>query len=95
MNSSILESEGGDKFAVENPPHGSDNIPIKARLDCIESCLFATSYYHSCSKQQKITLAELGISAYIMDKYKPTISFTDWYECLSCNHVKLNVHYIF
>ena len=79
-------SEGGDKFAVENPPHGSDNIPIKARLDCIESCLFATSYYHSCSKQQKITLAELGISAFIMDRYKPTISFTD---------VKLNVHYIF
>ena len=80
-------SEGGDKFAVENPPHGSDNIPIKARLDCIESCLFATSYYHSCSKQQKITLAELlGVSAYIMDKYKPTISFTD---------VKLNIHYIF
>lgn len=66
MNSSILESEGGDKFAVENPPHGSDNIPIKARLDCIESC-FATSHYHSCLKQQKITLAELGISAYIMD----------------------------
>ena len=71
-------SNGGDGWAFENPPIGSDDVPQEVKIIGAEKSLcFATSY-RSCSKQQTISLSSLGISTDIMDTYKPSIVFTDW-----------------
>lgn len=72
-------SNGGDEFAIEQPPSGSDKIPHEANMenDMDDSCF--VSSYHSCSKEQIINLRQLGLTQEVMDEYKPCITFTDWY----------------
>ena len=70
-----VKSEGGDKFAFEQPPTSSDIVPAEAELENdLENACFATSF-HSCSKQQVI---ELKLLPQVIDEYKPYITFTDW-----------------
>lgn len=89
-------SRGGDGFAFEQPPAGADTVPQEAAEDndvAGESSCFATSY-HSCSKEQIIDLDQLGIPCEVMDKYKPCITFKDWYIPLIDHHDFSNLYNI-
>ena len=71
-------SQGGDGFGVENPPAGSDVVPLEAENSkSIENTCFATSY-HSCSKEQIVDLTSLGIKEEILNNFRPKFIFTDW-----------------
>jgi hypothetical protein len=72
-------SNAGDRFAFEQPPIGSDEVPVEAENDNnqVKNACFATSY-HSCSKEQIIDLSALGISPKVIKQCKPQIFFKDW-----------------
>ncbi|KZS17636.1 F-box only protein 2 [Daphnia magna] len=76
----IVLSKAGDGFAFEQPPVGSDIVPLEAENDCklVENACFATSY-HSCSKEQIIDLSALGFFPDVLKQCKPNIYFKDWY----------------
>jgi hypothetical protein len=72
-------SKGGDGFAFEQPPAGSDQVPVEAENDSklVENACFSTSY-HSCSKEQVIDLSALGINSEVIKQCKPKIHIIDW-----------------
>jgi len=75
----IVISKAGDGFAYEQPPAGSDEVPVEAENESkvVENACFATSY-HSCSKEQIIDLSALKIHPEVIKQCKPKIHMTDW-----------------
>ncbi|EFX70375.1 hypothetical protein DAPPUDRAFT_300481 [Daphnia pulex] len=76
----IVLSKGGDGFAYESPPVGSNEVPVEAQNESklVENACFATSY-HSCSKEQIIDLSALRIPPEVIKQCKPKIHIKDWY----------------
>nr|CAH0104248.1 unnamed protein product [Daphnia galeata] len=74
------KEKSGDGFAFEQPPAGSDQVPVEAENDSklVENACFSTSY-HSCSKEQVIDLSALGINSEVIKQCKPKIHIIDWY----------------
>ncbi|KAG5900532.1 F-box only protein 6 [Gonioctena quinquepunctata] len=67
----------GDQFRIENPPIGSDPLPLGVpEFNGYTSC-FATSYYE-CTKVQEILLKNKLLLRYIMDKFMPHIYISEW-----------------
>lgn len=75
----IVLSKGGDGFACESPPVGSNEVPVEAQNESklVENACFATSY-HSCSKEQIIDLSALRIPPEVIKQCKPKIHIKDW-----------------
>jgi F-box protein 6 len=71
-----VRSNGGNRWAVENPPGGADTVPQSEEFDDLTSC-FATSY-HSCSKEQVVDLLSAGVNGKIMDEFQPVIEVSEW-----------------
>ena len=77
LNGWKVLSNGGDKFAFEQPPVGCDRVPEVAAGGMANAC-FATSY-HSCSKEQVVTLERNGLTREVLDGcLRPEITCSDW-----------------
>ncbi|KAG5900533.1 hypothetical protein JTB14_022840 [Gonioctena quinquepunctata] len=67
----------GDQFRIEDPPSGSDPLPVGVPdFNGYTSC-FATSYSR-CTKVQIIRLKNKRLLSYIMDKFMPHIYASEW-----------------
>ncbi|XP_076635835.1 F-box only protein 44 [Colletes latitarsis] len=73
-------SQGGDQWAVENPPQGVPALPSEEPLFGGKQVCFSTSYHH-CSKMQTIDLVAAGLSEYVLDTLQPSIVVSEWYSC--------------
>lgn len=71
-----IKSNGGDKFIVENPPCGSNNVPEEPEFNDMKSC-FATSF-QNCSKFQVISFKNSKLHQKILDELRPTIYVSEW-----------------
>lgn len=69
-------TNGGDEWAIEDPPNGADAVPQSEEFDNLTSC-FATSYY-SCSKEQTVDLLSEGLNGSMMDEFQPPIEVSEW-----------------
>lgn len=68
---------GGDRWAIENPPVGCDPLPEHiTEFESHNSC-FSTSF-SECKKQQTIALKEHGFTDKIMDEIQPDIEISEW-----------------
>ncbi|KAJ8970261.1 hypothetical protein NQ317_018124 [Molorchus minor] len=67
----------GDRFIIENPPSGCDELPQHiADFNGCTSC-FATSF-ENCCKAQIISLKEKRLLRYIINKFMPHIYASEW-----------------
>lgn len=79
LNHWDMISNGGNRWAVENPPKGADTLPTStAKYELRPNFCFATSY-HSCSKQQIIDFRAEGLTGAFLDKIQPIIHVSEWY----------------
>lgn len=69
-------SNGGNEWAIEDPPQGSDTVPQSEEFGDFTSC-FATSY-QSCSKEQVVDLLSEGMNSKMMDEFQPIIEVSEW-----------------
>lgn len=72
-------SEGGNQWAVENPPIGVPPLPADPILEGEQFC-FATSF-NSCTKMQTIDLEKEGLLPFVLDELQPPILVSEWYSC--------------
>lgn len=70
-------SNGGDEWAIEDPPQGADALPQSEEFGNFTSC-FATSY-HSCSKEQVVDLLSEGMNSKVLDEFQPIVEVSEWY----------------
>lgn len=78
LNSWKVLSDGGAKFAFEQPPLGCEKVPEEAVGGAANSC-FATSY-HPCFKEQEVNLKRCGLTREVLDGcHRPVITCSDWF----------------
>lgn len=65
-------SQGGDQWAVENPPLGVPELPLTEPVFEGKQNCFVTSYHH-CLKVQQIDLIAEGFTPYVLDVLQPPI----------------------
>lgn len=86
-----VEREYGDKFRIEDPPCGSDELPSVPDFIGHSGC-FATSYYE-CTKSQYINIDKSSLQRFIIDQYNPTIYVSEWtaarFDCGSIYRLKV------
>ncbi|RZC35566.1 F-box only protein 6 [Asbolus verrucosus] len=80
---------GGDGFAIEDPPAGADPLPLDTpEFDGKTSC-FATSY-GECDKFQEISLENNPLMQLILNKFKPHMYLSEWaagrFDC-GCTYI--------
>ncbi|XP_014481183.1 PREDICTED: F-box only protein 44-like [Dinoponera quadriceps] len=73
-------SQGGDQWAIENPPQGVPELPMTESVFEGKQNCFVTSY-HFCFKTQQIDLIDEGFTPYVLDVLQPPIEVSEWYSC--------------
>lgn len=72
-----IRRNGGFKIAIEDPPIGSDPLPLNVPEFNNQTSCFVTSYSNNY-KYQIIQLGKSKLFQYVMDHYKPYIYLSEW-----------------
>lgn len=72
---------GGDRWKVEEPPVGVQELQEMADPMFENRQICFTTSFQRCNKEQKIDLTREGIHPYILDTYRPPIVVSEWYSC--------------